>query len=156
MNYLFKVSPWKMSIPVTLIARLISPMGSLYIYCKRFLRFLSDPNQLLKINNRKPYPRWRTERRPKGDRRVSWFAVYRICNETVMRSKQPIFSEVFYGFWCSNDKHISSGPCVYAWPSIQYCLYFIYARKIYVRTHVKITQQWKSTFTTKLAENRSR
>ena len=33
---------------------------------------------------------------------------------------------------------------VYAWPSI--CLYFIYARKIYVRTHGKITRQWKSTY----------
>ena len=28
----------------------------------------------------------------------------------------------------------------------RHCLYFIYARKIYVRKHVKITQQWKSTF----------
>ena len=25
------------------------------------------------------------------------------------------------------------------------CLYFIYARLIYVRAHVKITRQWKST-----------
>ena len=25
--------------------------------------------------------------------------------------------------------------------------FFIYARKIYVRTHVNITQQWKSSFT---------
>ena len=33
------------------------------------------------------------------------------CNETVTRSKSPIFSEVFDGFWCSNYKHISSGPC---------------------------------------------
>ena len=32
----------------------------------------------------------------------------------------------------------------YAWLSI-HRLYFIYARKIYVRAHVKITQQWKST-----------
>ena len=36
------------------LARLISPMGSLQIYCKRFLRFLSDPDRLLKINHRKP------------------------------------------------------------------------------------------------------
>ena len=28
-----------------------------------------------------------------------------------------------------------------------HCLYFIYARFIYVRTHVKITRQWKSTLT---------
>ena len=34
---------------------------------------------------------------------------------------------------------------VHARPSI-FCLYFIYVRKIYVRTHVKITPQWKSTF----------
>ena len=33
---------------------------------------------------------------------------------------------------------------IYARLSI-HCLYFIYARKIYVRTHVKITRQWKST-----------
>ena len=26
---------------------------------------------ILKINNRKSYPRWRTKRRPKGDRRLS-------------------------------------------------------------------------------------
>ena len=87
------------------LARLISPVGSLWIYCKRFLRFLSDADRLccspsfavLKINNRKPYPRWRTARRPKGDRgtkcqscepSVSWFVVYRMCNdETVTRSK---------------------------------------------------------------------
>ena len=41
---------------------------------------------------------------------ILWFAVYRMYNETVTRSKQPIFSEVFDGFRCSNDKHISSGP----------------------------------------------
>ena len=29
-------------------------------------------------------------------------------------------------------------------PSLR-CLYFVYARKIYVRTQVKITRQWKST-----------
>ena len=28
------------------LARLISPMGSLWIYCKRFLRFLPDPDRL--------------------------------------------------------------------------------------------------------------
>ena len=71
------------------------------IYCKRFLRFLSDPDRLLlfailKINNRKSYPRWRTARRP-GDRGTKdgtkYFkpilralsllvAAYRMCNET--------------------------------------------------------------------------
>ena len=35
---------------------------------------------------------------------------------------------------------------VYAWPFI-HCLYFIYALKIYVRSHEKITRQWKSTLT---------
>ena len=33
---------------------------------------------------------------------------------------------------------------VYAWPFI-HCLYFIYARKFYLRSHGKITRQWKST-----------
>ena len=33
---------------------------------------------------------------------------------------------------------------LYARRSI-HCLYFIYARRIYVRTHVKITLQWEST-----------
>ena len=33
---------------------------------------------------------------------------------------------------------------IYAWPFI-HCLYFIYARKICVRTHEKITRHWKST-----------
>ena len=31
-----------------------------------------------------------------------------------------------------------------AWPFI-HCLYFIYTRNFYVRSHGKITQQWKST-----------
>ena len=35
---------------------------------------------------------------------------------------------------------------VYAWPFI-HCLYFIYARKIYQRSHGKFTRQWKSTLT---------
>ena len=30
-------------------------------------------------------------------------------------------------------------------PQTLHCLYLIYARKIYVRTHAKITLQWKST-----------
>ena len=97
-------------------ARLICPMGSLWIYCKRFLRCLSLLFAILKINNRKPYPRWRTERRPKGDRRLSpevrpryevpsksrscepsgsWFAVDRMCNETVNAIKITHF---FRGF----------------------------------------------------------
>ena len=29
---------------------------------------------------------------------------------------------------------------------LKFCLYFFYARKIYVLTYVKITGQWKSTF----------
>ena len=35
---------------------------------------------------------------------------------------------------------------VYVRPFI-YCLYFICGRKFYARTHVKITQQWKSSLT---------
>ena len=35
---------------------------------------------------------------------------------------------------------------VYAWSFI-HCLYFIYACKFYVRSHEKITRQWKSSFT---------
>ena len=31
-----------------------------------------------------------------------------------------------------------------------HCLYFIYARKIYVRTHVRITRQWKSNLKEKV------
>ena len=34
---------------------------------------------------------------------------------------------------------------VHAWPSIQ-CLCFVYARKMYLRTHGKITRLWKSSF----------
>ena len=33
---------------------------------------------------------------------------------------------------------------VYALPFI-HCLYFIYSRKFYVRSHGKITRQWKSS-----------
>ena len=104
-------------------------MGSLWIYCKRFLRFLSDPDRLCCS------PSWKsitethilagsrhvvrrvTEARSavfytvsrSCEPSVSWFAVYRMCNETVRRSKEAIFLEVFDGFWCSND--ISSGLC---------------------------------------------
>ena len=35
---------------------------------------------------------------------------------------------------------------VYVWP-FMHCLYFIYGLKIYVRSHRKITHQWKSTLT---------
>ena len=42
----------------------------------------------------------RTATKARSEPSVSWFAVYRICNETVTRSN-----------WCSNDKHISSGHC---------------------------------------------
>ena len=35
---------------------------------------------------------------------------------------------------------------VYAWP-FKHCLYFIYVRKIYQRSHGKITRQWKYTLT---------
>ena len=51
--------------------------------------------------------------------------------------------------WKAISKHkIERGSTfyVYAWPFIQRP-YFIYARKICVRTHGKITRQWKSTFT---------
>ena len=40
---------------------------------------------------------------------------------------------------------------VYAWSFIHY-LYFIYARKLYVRSHGKITRQWKSTLNDKIEE----
>ena len=42
---------------------------------------------------------------------------------------------------------------VYARPSI--CLCFIYARKIYVRTHGKITRQWKSAYSLQVSPIRS-
>ena len=63
------------------LARLISPMGSLWIYCKRFLRFLSDPDRLCcspfwksitashSLAGARHVARRATEdRRPKGDR----------------------------------------------------------------------------------------
>ena len=75
----------------------------------------TDFDRLLKIDNRKPYPRWRTACRRKGDRgskcrvkerisrscepSVSWFAVYRMCNEC-NGIKITHFSEIFDGFWC--------------------------------------------------------
>ena len=65
-------------------------------------------------------------------------------------------------FFVSRDRHIdfrrfktrdlARFNCnFYAWPSIQ-CLYFIYARKIYVRTHGKITRQLKFTLALSLSE----
>ena len=39
--------------------------------------------------------------------------------------------------------------CVYT-RHFLHCLYFIYARKIYVRTHVKIIRQWKSNLKVKV------
>ena len=63
------------------LARLISPMGSLWIYCKRFLRFLSDPDRLccspfwksitashILAGARHVARRVTEGRRPKGDR----------------------------------------------------------------------------------------
>ena len=41
-----------------------------------------------------------------------------------------------------------------AWPS-KHCLYFIFARKSYVRTHGKITRQWKSTLSSDTDVRRS-
>ena len=40
---------------------------------------------------------------------------------------------------------LSPNYYINARPSI-HCLYFVYAHKIYVRTQVKITQQWKSAY----------
>ena len=65
-------------------------------------------------------------------------------------------------FFVSRDRHIDFRRFktrdlarfnfhFYAWPSIQ-CLYFIYACKIYVRTHGKITRQLRFTLTLSLSE----
>ena len=70
------------------LARLISPMGSLWIYCKRFLRFLSDPDRLSVF-----YSVSRSY-----EPSVSWFAVYRKCNETVTRQNNPFFERFSTGF----------------------------------------------------------
>ena len=115
----FRVNKWITYLSLTLknvytcrLARLISPMGSLWIYCKRFLPFLSDPDRLcclpfwksitashLLAGARHVARRVTEDRRPKGNRgtkcrvsrsyepSVSWFAVYRMCNETETRSK---------------------------------------------------------------------
>ena len=42
----FRVNKWITYLKSHRLARLFSPMGSLWIYCKRFLRFLSDPGRL--------------------------------------------------------------------------------------------------------------
>ena len=59
-------------------------------------------------------------------------------------------------FMCVNEiEAIYERPCItslnfhaYVWPSIHY-LYFIYAGKINLYMHIKITRQWKSTCTHK-------
>ena len=88
------------------LARLISPMGSLWIYCKRFLRFLSDPDRLCcspfwksitashSLAGARHVARRVTVARSavfytvsrSCEPSVSWFVVYRMCNETVTRS----------------------------------------------------------------------
>ena len=87
------------------LARLISPVGSSWIYCKRFL---PDFFASWFWKSRKTASHilantvsWSCE--PS----VSWFAVYRMC----VTKKVTHFSEVFDWFWCSNDEQISSGAC---------------------------------------------
>ena len=46
----------------------------------------------------------------------------------------------------ANSQTVFLISAVYAWPFI-HCLYFINERKIFGRTPVKITRQWKSTLT---------
>ena len=65
------------------------------------------------------------------------------------RSTVPL-SRHFYvrrhvNFTPENEKNRTSLNFYFCnWPFI-HCFYFIYARKIYMRTQVKITPQWKST-----------
>ena len=51
-----------------------------------------------------------------------------------------------YGRPCGNVKVElrSIFTLIYAWPFI-HCLHFIYACEFYVRSHGKVTRQWKST-----------
>ena len=108
------------------LARLISPVGSLWIYCKRFLRFLSDPDRLCCS------PFWKSKTAshilagalhvaPATEaRRTARSTVSRSCEpsvswlryiECVLWNRNDNCIAFFQRFWCSNGKHISSGPC---------------------------------------------
>ena len=85
----------KLNVYTCRLARLISPMGSLWIYCEGFLCFLPYPDRLCcssfwksittshSLASARHVARRATKAREPS---VSWFAVYRMCNETVTRS----------------------------------------------------------------------
>ena len=65
------------------------------------------------------------------------------------RSTVPL-SRNFYvrrhvNFTPENEKNRTSLNFYFCTQPFTHCFYFIYARKIYMRTQVKITPQWKST-----------
>ena len=77
------------------LARLISPMGSLWIYCKGFLCFLPDPDRLccspfwksitasyILVGAQQVVRRVTEDRRPKGDRSAKWRVKKRIREDT--------------------------------------------------------------------------
>ena len=78
------------------LARLISPMRSLWIYCKRFLRFLSGSDRLCCS------PFWKSiaaSHSLAGDRvTVSLHILYTANQET--EGSQDVFD----GLWCSDEK----------------------------------------------------
>ena len=73
------------------LARLISPMWSLWIYCKQFLCFLSDPDKKSITASYIPAGAWQVAERVTNYRRLSEAQYIKITH----------FSEVFNGFWCS-------------------------------------------------------
>ena len=96
-----------------------------------------------------------------SDTRVNQWAFY-LCSlltdrhltascagEKQPRSTVPL-SRNFYvrrhvNFTPENEKNRTSLNFYFCTQPFTHCFYFIYARKIYMRTQVKITLQWKST-----------
>ena len=98
----FRVNKWNTYLSLTLknvytcrLARLISPMGSLWMYCKRFLPFLSDPDRLccspfwksigashILAGTQHVAQRMTEGRRPKGDRGTKCWVRKRTREET--------------------------------------------------------------------------
>ena len=88
-------SPWKINVHTCRLARLISPVGSLWIYCKGFLCFVTDPHRLccsvfwksitasyILVGGQQVVRRVTEDGRRKGDRSAKWQVKKRIREDT--------------------------------------------------------------------------
>ena len=80
-----------------------------------------------------------------------WFPLSRIF------SMRTLVNKIETNVWKAARKRKSWTPLnfyAYAWP-FKHCLHFIYACKFYVRSHGKVTRQWKSTLNDHFGEKKN-